>query len=71
MPRYFFNITNGKPFEDDVGEEHRDEHDAWDATKRLTRDIEDKLEPGGIWTVYVRDADGPVYLISIASRKLR
>ena len=34
-------------------------------------DIEDTLEPDGRWVVEVRDADGPLYSISIASRKLR
>jgi uncharacterized protein DUF6894 len=29
VSRYFFLIKNGKPFDDDVGEELRDERDAW------------------------------------------
>jgi hypothetical protein len=71
MSRYFFRITNGKPYEDDVGEELRGDRDAWLSAKRLTRDIEDNLEPDGQWTVLVRDTEGPLYEISIASRKLR
>lgn len=71
MPRYFFKITNGRPHIDNEGEELRDEHDAWLATKRLARDIEDSLEPDGHWKVEVRDADGPIYAITIASEKLR
>jgi hypothetical protein len=71
MSRYFFRITNGKPHEDNVGEELRSHRDAWVAAKRLTRDIEDTLEPNGKWSVEVRDADGPIYQISIAGRKLR
>ena len=71
MSRYFFQITNGKPYEDDTGEELRDDCEAWLSAKRLTRDIEDTLEPGGAWNVEVRDADGPVYSICIAARKLR
>ena len=71
MPRYFFKITNGKPHIDDEGEELRDESDAWDATKRLARDIEDTLEPNGKWEVEVRDAAGPLYAITIAARTLR
>jgi hypothetical protein len=71
MPRYFFRITNGQPYEDDTGEELRDDGDAWVSAKRLTRDIEDTLEPDGKWTVVVRDSGGPLYEISIAGRKLR
>lgn len=71
MSRYFFRITNGKPYDDDVGEELRDDRDAWISAKRLTRDIEDTLEPNANWTVVVTDADGPLYEISIAGRKLR
>jgi hypothetical protein len=51
MSRYYFRITNGKPHDDQVGEELRDEHDAWLAAKRLTRDIEDTLEPNAHWNV--------------------
>ena len=71
MSRYFFHITNGKPHQDHVGEDLRDDGDAWSSAKRLTRDIEDTLEPDGKWTVEVRDAEGPLYEISIAGRKLR
>lgn len=71
MSRYFFRITNGKPHEDDVGEELRDDRQAWLSAKRLVRDIEDCLEPNGKWHVEVRDKDGPLYLISISGQKLR
>jgi hypothetical protein len=71
MPRYFFQITNGKPHEDETGEALRDDREAWLSAKRLARDIEDSLEPDGTWNLEVRDADGPLYTISIASRKLR
>jgi hypothetical protein len=71
MPRYFFLIANGRPYNDDVGEELRDDKAAWLSAKRLVRDIEDTLEPDSKWTVEVRDDDGPLYAISIAARKLR
>jgi hypothetical protein len=71
MSRYFFHITNGKPYDDPVGEELRDDCEAWFSAKRLTRDIEDTLDPDGEWNVEVHDADGPLYSISIAARKLR
>lgn len=71
MTRYYFRITNGKPHEDDVGEELRGDREAWLSAKRLARDIEDTLEPDGTWTVEVHDADGPLYSIGITGRKLR
>ncbi len=71
MPQYFFRITNGKPYDDVVGEQLRDDCDAWLSAKRLTRDIEDTLEPDGKWTAQVRDVYGPLYEISIVGRKLR
>ena len=71
MSRYFFRISNGKPYDDDIGEELRSEGEAWLSAKRLVRDIEDTLEPDGKWTVEVRDANGPLYLISIDGRRLR
>ncbi len=71
MSRYFFRIRNGKPYDDDIGEELGDERQAWLSAKRLVRDIEDTLEPNSKWAVEVRDADGPLYVISIAGRKLR
>jgi hypothetical protein len=71
MSRYFFRIRNGKPHDDDIGEELRDDRAAWLSAKRLARDIEDTLEPNGQWILEVRDGDGPLYLISIAGRKLR
>ncbi len=71
MPRYFFKITNGQPYVDNEGEELRDDVHAWEAAKRLTRDIEDNLAPDGRWQVEVGDANGPLYLISVAARKLR
>lgn len=71
MSRYFFRISNGKPHEDDIGEELRDERQAWVSAKRLVRDIEDSLELDANWALEVRDGDGPLYQISIAARKLR
>ena len=71
MTRYYFRITNGRPHEDDTGEELRNEYEAWLETKRLARDIEDSLEPDGHWNVEVRDDAGPLYRITIASKKLR
>ena len=71
MPRYFFHINNGNPYRDDVGEELRDVGEAWLAAKRLTRDIEDTLEPNTCWQVEVTDTQGrALYLIEITGRKV-
>ena len=71
MTRYFFQITNGAPHRDDVGEELEDDVAAWREAKRLTRDIEHSLSVGGSWNLEVRDAKGAVCSITIESKKLR
>jgi len=47
MPRYFFCISNGKPYMDLMGEELFDDRHAWRTATRLARDIESALEPDG------------------------
>jgi hypothetical protein len=64
--RYFFHIRNGKLYKDERGEEHRDGAEAWSAAKRLTRDIDDTLQPNGRRNVEVADTRGS----RIASRSL-
>jgi len=71
MPRYFFRISNGKPYRDESGVELRDEVYAWKEAKRLTRDIEYALEPDGKWNLDVSDSSGPLFSISITAQKLR
>ena len=71
MPRYFFRISDGRPFHDETGEELRDDGHAWRTATKLTRDIESALEPNGSWDLYVSDADGLIYSINIKSRKHR
>jgi hypothetical protein len=70
MPQYFFHIFNGHPFTDEVGEEHPDDASAWRDAPRLVRDIEEKLEPGGKWTLNVLDGERPVFQIEVKARKL-
>lgn len=70
MPRYYFHITNGKPYRDECGEELRDTTEAWSAAKRLTRDIEDTLDPNARWEVEVTDTQGrTLFSIEITGRK--
>ena len=45
--RYFFRISDGHPYHDEIGEELRDDRHAWRTATRLTRDIENALEPNG------------------------
>ena len=72
MPRYFFHISSGKPHRDEMGEDLRDGAEAWLQAKRLTRDIEDTLEPNGHWKVEVTDKHGLLqYRIKIVAKKFR
>jgi hypothetical protein len=72
MPRFFFHISNGKPYRDEAGEELRDAQEAWLTAKRLTRDIEDTLDMNARWEVEVTDTDGhPLFSIEITGRKAR
>jgi hypothetical protein len=71
MPRYFFRISNGKPYHDEAGEDLRDDKHAWRTATRLTRDIESALEPNGRWDLDVYDGDSPVYSINIKAHKHR
>ncbi|WP_404515656.1 DUF6894 family protein [Bradyrhizobium ottawaense] len=43
MPRYFFNITNGRPHEDALGEELPHDRAAWREGMRRACEIEDVL----------------------------
>ena len=56
MSRYFFDIQNGRSHVDEIGEELLNDEAAWHSAKRLTRDIEDTLAPGGQWTLEVRNS---------------
>ncbi|WP_458194122.1 DUF6894 family protein [Bradyrhizobium sp. UFLA05-153] len=54
MPRYYFDIHNGHPYRDELGEDLPNDEAAWRTAIRLARDIEDKLAPGGVWKLVVR-----------------
>jgi hypothetical protein len=45
MPRYFFDMTDGKPYRDGIGQELEDDRAAWREALRVARDIEDLLAP--------------------------
>ena len=53
MPRYYFDIENGDPYRDEIGEDLSDDQAAWRSALRLSRDIEERLAPGGTWRLQV------------------
>ncbi len=71
MPRYFFDIENGRPHRDEEGEELQDDQAAWRAAVRVTRDIEDVLAPGGSWRLTVRSREAPIFTIEVKTEWLR
>jgi hypothetical protein len=71
MPRYYFNIHGDHPFQDELGEELADDAAAWVEALRLSRDVEGKLNPGQRWQLYVVENGTPVFIVSVASRRLR
>ncbi|WP_439408293.1 DUF6894 family protein [Bradyrhizobium sp. DASA03076] len=72
MPRYYFNIHNGHPFEDLVGEDLPDEAAAWKKALLLSRDIEDVLAPGGVWKLEVLKPDrSPLFRIEVKTERLK
>ena len=70
MPRYYFHIDGEKPHSDSTGEELEHDARAWEAAVRTVRDIESGFTPGDQWTLEVHRDRTPVFLISIASRRL-
>ena len=69
MPRYFFDMTDGKPYRDGIGQELEDDRAAWREGLRVARDVEDLLAPGGNWLLQVR-RDVVVFRIDIRSEWL-
>jgi hypothetical protein len=69
MPRYFFDIKDGAPQLDSLGEDLADDADAWKVALRIAREMEHVLVPGGIWEVEVR-RDVPVFRIQIKAEQL-
>jgi hypothetical protein len=72
MARYYFDINNGHPYRDEVGEDLANDAAAWMAAKRLTRDIENVLAPGQSWNLEVRRRDeNPIFRIRIETELIR
>ena len=53
MPRYYFDIENGQPYRDEIGEDFSRRSRRLANAVRSTREIEDMLAPGGVWRLQV------------------
>ena len=58
---------NGDPYRDEIGEDLSDDQAAWRSALRLSRDIEERLAPGGTWRLQVRPAASSALQIEIRS----
>ncbi|WP_433960667.1 DUF6894 family protein [Bradyrhizobium guangdongense] len=67
MSRYYFDIQNGHPYRDEVGQDLQDDHEAWRQAVRLTRDVEDRLAPGGTWRLEVKRDETTVFRLEVRS----
>jgi uncharacterized protein DUF6894 len=61
VPRYHFDMADGRPYCEEEGIDLADDPTAWREAKRLTRDIEGALEPGESWHLEVRDETDIVF----------
>ena len=65
MPRYFFNISGNRPFQDMSGEELPDDQGAWRAAMKMMLDVESSVTPGDVWRLEVMNADRLVYTVEV------
>jgi hypothetical protein len=70
MPHYDFDISNGRPFHDEHGEEFLDDDAAWHCALHTVRDIEGRLHPGDSWLLEVSRELKPLFRIVLSSSKL-
>jgi len=72
MPRYYFHISSGHPFEDPAGEELADDDAAWQEALRTVRDIEANLDLDGanVWSVEVKRGDTSIFRIDVTARRI-
>jgi hypothetical protein len=71
MPRYYFELADGSPFLDPVGEELPDDHAAWIEALRTVRDVESTLdlETSPRWSIEVRRDGRPIFRIDVSAQK--
>ncbi|MEH2488588.1 hypothetical protein V1280_004527 [Bradyrhizobium sp. AZCC 2230] len=71
MPRYYFDIESGQPYRDEIGEYLLDDQAAWRTALRRSREIEDRLAPGGTWRLQVStDRQAPLFKIEIKTERV-
>jgi hypothetical protein len=64
MPRFYFDVCSGGRIDDrdDVGQDLRDQHAAWEMATRYAgdslRDLDGDLQPDTDWQVRVRGQNG-------------
>jgi hypothetical protein len=76
MPRYFFNVLNIGPDQDEIGEELPNDEAAWREAIAFAgavfKDLDGKLRPGQGWALDVTDSDrNPLFSIRIDTKLLR
>jgi hypothetical protein len=72
MPRYFFHISNGRPFLDPTGEELQDDDAAWEQALRTVRDIESVLclDGSSVWCLEVKREETSIFRIDVSARRI-
>ncbi|MBV9985312.1 hypothetical protein [Bradyrhizobium sp.] len=70
MPKYFFNIYNGRAMIDDIGAELPDKHSAWKeatvTTDQMIQCMDGQLLPGKEWRMEVTDEfANPLYVVRV------
>jgi uncharacterized protein DUF6894 len=72
MPQYFFNITNGHPFKDPLGEDLPDDNAAWEQAVKTVRDIESSLDLDGSrhWSLEVKREATSIFRIDVSAKRL-
>jgi uncharacterized protein DUF6894 len=71
MPQYFFNITNGHPFKDPLGEDLPDDDAAWEQAVKTVRDIEASLNLDGSseWSLEVKRGQTSIFRIDVSAQR--
>jgi hypothetical protein len=74
MPKYFFNIYNGRVLIDDEGEELPDRYSAWKeatvTTGQMLQSMDGNFLPGTEWRLEVTDEfANPLYVIHVIAEQ--
>jgi hypothetical protein len=69
MLRYYFHFEGSRPHADETGELLKGDDAAWEAALRLVRDVEHGLRPGEDWTLRVVNETGPVFILTMTTKR--